>query len=517
MIQKSTTVQKREVAVIDVGSTAIRMAIAEIDSLGNWKIIDRLNKPIPLGKNVFLNSKISRELMIQSVKILAGYKEVLRGWQIDKNNVKAIATSALRDAVNSDTFIDQMAVRTGFKISIIEGIEENRLTYLAVQYALRNIKHELSRSNSVIIEVGGGSTEFMFLQRGKIKAAHSFNIGTVRIEEQIKYAPTGSDYMYRFLNDRIQAMFDVLDSELELKRIRHFIAVGGHMRLTATKIGGKEEEMYKIIEKRQFEDFVFDIQHLSVEDLVSRLQISYNDAEGLLTSLLTYLIFFERTSANQIIIPNVSIREGMLVNMTMGPDPLVKREFYSQIIASAVGIGRKYHFDENHATHVASLALKLFDNLKEEHGMIPHARLLLEVSAILHDIGSYVRFSGHHKHGQYLINNSEIFGLNRDDVKIISNVVRYHRKAMPSSAHSSYTSLPWEDRIRVLKLSAMLRVADALDRSHTRRIGNLNIEKTKDEVILKCDCQGDISLERLALSAKGAMFEEVFGLKVVLV
>jgi exopolyphosphatase/guanosine-5'-triphosphate,3'-diphosphate pyrophosphatase len=149
--------------------------------------------------------------------------------------------------------------------------------------------------------------------------------------------------------------------------------------------------------------------------------------------------------------------------------------------------------------------------------MIPHSRLLLEVSAVLHDIGTYIRTSGHHKHGQYIIANSEVFGLNRHDISIVSNVVRYHRKASPMPSHSSYISLAREDRVRVMKLASILRVADALDRSHTQRISIKGIEKKDGMLIVKCEYSGDISIERMGLSRKANMFEEIFGMTVGLV
>jgi exopolyphosphatase/guanosine-5'-triphosphate,3'-diphosphate pyrophosphatase len=255
---------------------------------------------------------------------------------------------------------------------------------------------------------------------------------------------------------------------------------------------------------------------MNTDECVHELNISYDEAEGLVTSLIVYQQFMQVTSATSLIIPNVSIREGLLLNIALGPDQLVSGKFDSQVVASALSLGKKFHFDEDHATHVTDLALSLFDQLESLHNLNSHSRLLLHVAGILHDIGTYVRFSGHHKHGQYLVENSEIFGLHREDLRIVSNVVRYHRKAMPLPSHMSYISLSREDRIRVLKLSAILRVADALDRGHNQRIESISAEIREDEIILHCDCRAESSSEKLALSVKADLFEEVFGMDVVL-
>ena len=179
-------------------------------------------------------------------------------------------------------------------------------------------------------------------------------------------------------------------------------------------------------------------------------------------------------------------------------------------------MGRKYHFDEDHARHVTGFSLLLFDALQSEHGLDRHARLLLEVASLLHDIGTYVRSNGHHKHGQYLVLNSDIFGLQRRDLEIISNVVRYHRRTPPLPSHPDYMALSQEDRILVLKLSALLRVADGLDRGHLQKIRNLSVEKSPDELVLRCEDELERSAERLGVEEKGDMFEEVFGMHVVL-
>lgn len=502
-------------AVIDIGSTAIRMLIADIYSGGNWKIVDRAEKSFNLGKDVFVTGKISKESLVQALHILVGFKELLNGWQINNKDVKVIATSAIREAHNRDTFIDRVEVKTGLSVQIIEGIEENQLTYMAVQFAIRDMQPELSRSNSLIIEVGGGSTEVMMLQRGKMVAAHSLNIGIVRIEQQIKSMP-GINQLERFLQEQITTTRDMLGAELPLKRVRYFIAVGGHARLVAQKAGKQVNQWHSYIEKQDFDDFVDQVKYLSPEECVNKLNISYSDADGLVTALFVYQYFLQGTIAASLIVPSVSIREGILLSMTLSPDQLIQGKFDSQVVTSAISLGRKFHFDEKHSLHVAGLSLQIFDGLKKVHNLDEHSRLLLHVAGILHDVGTYVRFSGHHKHGQYIVMNSEIFGLHRDDLRIVSNVVRYHRKALPMPSHVSYISLNREDRIQVLKLSAILRVADALDRGHTQRVTELSVENRDDEIIIHCKSKGDYSSERLALSIKSNLFQEVFGMDVIL-
>jgi len=513
----ATSEGPKVVAVIDMGSSAIRMVVAEIGEDGQWRRLDRVGKPISLGKDVFVTGYLSAESMRQAIKILSGFREVLDGWQIPESDIKVIATSAIREAKNRDTFLDRVYIRTGLKIDIVEGVEENHLTYLAVQHAVDTLWPQFARSSALIIEVGGGTTELMVLQRGKMVAAHSLRIGTVRIEQQMNpYWESGAQ-IEEFLRESIRVTQEVLSAETRLDRIKYFVAVGGDMRQAATAVGRKEGSHFSLIEKDAFQEFLNNLEGCTVDEIVGRLNVTYNEAEGLIPALLIYKLFLEATAADRLIVPDVSLREGVLISFSHGTRQSIEREFYSQVIASAMNIGRKYRFDEPHAAHVAKLSLSLFDSLQVEHGMDKHSRMLLDVAARLHDIGNFIRTSGHHKHGQYIVANSEIFGLSRSDIRIVAHVVRYHRKAMPTGAHTSYIALRREHRIAVLKLAAILRIADALDRGHNQRIRDVWTEKDEDAVVLHCSYQGDVSVEKYGLKLKGEMFEEVFGYRISMV
>ena len=507
----------RTVGVIDIGSTAIRLVVAEIDEDGSWRRLDRAIRPVALGRDVFMSGVLSAESMRQAIKILAGFRELIRGWQLNQEDVRVIATSAIREAKNRDTFVDRVQIRTGFRINIVEGIEENHLTYIAVQDAISSMRPQFSRSSAMILEVGGGTTEIMLLQRGKMVAAHSLRIGTVRMEQQVQPELRSTERIEEYLRENIRVTREVLNTEMRMDRIRYFVAVGGDARLAARRHGRQEGESFWVIDKPGFDKFVIELRRTTIDETVRRLDVSYTEAEGLVPALLTYKLFLDATSADQVIVPDVSIREGVLMSFALGSERLVEEQFYSQVIASATGLGRKFHFDEKHALQVAHLALQIFDQFQEDHGMDSRARLLLEVAALLHDVGNFIRAIGHHKHGQYIVENSEIFGFSRADIRIVANAVRYHRKSGPNSAHVNYMTLRREHRITVLKLAAILRVSDSLDRGHAQRIKNVTLERQEDDLLLHCEYSGDISVEKYGVQLKGGMFEEVFGYRVVVI
>lgn len=510
------------VAVIELGSTGIRLVVASLGTESDFEILDRAGKPSRLGRDVFTSGSVSRETTRESIAILAGFKELIAGYGIEARDAHVIATSALREAANRDTFIDRVAMQTGFRVRVIEELEGNHLTWLAVQHALSDEKRLLSRSNAMILEVGGGSTEIMLLRRGKMAASHSLRLGTVRVDEMLRGSGQVTASLRQFIEDNVRTACDLLEGELPLETIKTFIVIGSDARLVASRKAVERFGQYSIVSREDFVGFAEEFGPLGTDETVARLRIPWSEADGLGPGLMIQSIFLERTGAELVIVPSVSIREGMLLILAHGPDPEHAEDMRRQIVASAVSLGRKFRFDEEHALQVATLSLVLFDALAKEHGLGQHERLLLEIGAILHDIGSFIRPSGHHKHSEYIVQNSEIFGLSRSDQVVVASLARYHRKGQPASTHVNYIALPREDRILVLKLGALLRVADALDRGHDRRVRRLEVERREDRLLLRAfedvgQPETELSLERLSLSEKGDMFEDVYGMEPVLV
>jgi len=220
------------------------------------------------------------------------------------------------------------------------------------------------------------------------------------------------------------------------------------------------------------------------------------------------------TQAETVLVPEATLRAGLLLDMLRSDEGQGIEDFSRQVLASAAALGERYRYDARHAKHVAALAVSLFDELRSEHGLAPRDRLRLEVAALLHDIGIFVSLRGHHKHAQYILSVSEIFGLSRDDMAIISNIARYHRRAGPNKSHLPYMALDSDARVLVNKLGAILRVANALDADHLQKVRGVRVLREDEQWVLEVDGGGDLTLERLAALARADMLTEVFGSKV---
>ena len=502
------------VAVLEIGSTGIRLIVAEITGDGQWRVLDRGSKSVALGRDVFNSGQVSRESLLECITVLNNYKEFLSGWGIADKDIHLIATSALRAARNRDIFADRVFLETGFNLNIVEGIEENRLIYLAVRFALKNDLPLFWRANSMILEMGGGSTEIMLLRRGQMVAVHSLRLGTILIDQAAR--SVSSLMEDRYLKENLRNTSEMLSTEMDLNHVRTFVVAGSDATIAANHAGTDLNEHCAVIPREAFISFADQVQNYTVEDCIQKLQINITDAKFFIPGIMVYKFLLERTGAAQVVVPNVSIREGFLIDMALGVDSRLREDFYSQTIASAGNLGRKYHFDEAHHRHVANLCLMLFDSLTREHGMNRRERMILEVAALLHDIGMLIRDSNHQFHGQYIVSNSEIFGFQKEEIDIIGNVIRYHRKDVPNSSDINYIALQREERILVLKMAAILRVADALDRGHSQQIKNITLERKNETLILHTGGSRNLSLEQIGLEEKASMFQDVFGYKVML-
>lgn len=504
-------------AVIEIGSTGVRLLIAESTADGKRTVLDRAEMPLSLGHDVFTTGIISRETQSSCVHILQRFKEQLAGWGILPSQTIVIATAAFRESKNKDPVMDKILTATGFRVSVIDGIEENRLMYLAVTSRLAEESAKVRAEDTVILEVGGGSTEMMLMKKGKMAGAHSLRLGTVRLEPQIRANAGSSDNIQRFIEDFIKNTKGSLESELDLSNVKQFIAVGSDASLAAINVGKPISTWLWSIDKQAFDDFVAEIQEYTPEERAARFKISYNDAQTMHISLLIYKMFIHLTKVRTIIVPETNIRDGVIISRTELPNLELKKEFFQQITASAMNLLRKYHGDERHADFVRQVSLMLYDCLQKELSLEDErSRMLLEVAAILHDVGIFIRLDDHNLHSEYIIHNSEIFGLDQRDNKIVSQIARYHRgKSIPQDSEQ-FQVLARIDRMIILKLTAILRIADAMDRGHGQTLQDISFQLKKDSLNIYTKGIKNLALEMVALNEKGDLFESVFGYKIVL-
>jgi exopolyphosphatase/guanosine-5'-triphosphate,3'-diphosphate pyrophosphatase len=501
-------------AAIDIGASAIRMDIAELHPDGVIRVLDSLKKGVQLGQEAFTQGHLSQETIRAACEVLRDFKKVMDTYGVVR--YRAVATSAVRESSNSETFLDRMLMSTGLDVEVIDGPEENRLTLSAVMDSLRG-EPDLAKASSLLVEVGGGSTDVALLSGGELQQSGTFPLGAIRLRAGVSAGTAKHDQQVRLLKRQITSFLSNIKREMNIRDAVHYIALGGDVRFASRILKGPgQNARLTFIPKDAFSEFVDSLSRLTIDGLVQKYSISYLDAETLVPALLTYLQLLKETGAQDVIVSDASIRAGILQDLAPAEQGKRLKKLSVQILSAARSLGRKYHYDESHAERVRELSVRLFDELKTDQRMTETHRLYLEAAALLHDIGQYVSPRSHHKHSQYLISASELFGLRKRELEIIANIARYHRRALPQRSHVSYISLDRDERMIVSKLAAILRVTNALDKDHLQIVMDLKITREGDQIALSAQNISDLAMGRMALASRSDFFTEIFGKKVVL-
>lgn len=513
------------ISVIDVGASGIRMLIAELRPDGEVRTLEQLERPLALGRDTFRTGVLSAGSIQKAVNILRQYRARMDTYGVA--HTRAVATSAVRAALNRDTFVDRVFLATGIEIEVIEGSQETLLTFAAVQLALGG-HPEVGTGDALLFELGGGATEWALMRDGKVVASITHDLGTVRMRELLRTGETDRRAKTRLIQHTVREMMNSVRRALPFERVSHLIAVGSEARFAARALAvvGQKAVMAEgdgsagavsAVAAKDLRKLADQILPMTPEQVATSFGVAALEAESLAPALLAHAELIRLNQVDRLLVPRVSMRDGLVLQMARSIQSGSSVFFPEQTIAAAVNLARKYQTDEKHGLHTAVLARAIFEATRAQHRMGDRELLLVEVASIVHDIGGFVAARGHHRHAYYLLTNSEIFGLSGMDLEIVANLARYHRRGGPQSDHPVYASLPRPARLTVNRLSGILRVADALDKGHTQRIQGPRISVAGDELRIEVEGAEDLALERMALDAKSGLFEEVFGLKPVLV
>jgi len=498
--------------VIDIGSNAIRMEIAQVLPSGTLEILERLSRAVRLGQDVFRTGRLRAETMRTALAILRDYRYVLNTY--GPGRIRAVATTALREATNGDTFVDRILMATGLEVSVLSVAEEGRLIVSAVRHAAGDSL--LKQGDALVVEVSGGGAIMNVLHDGRIAASQSLPIGSVRMQEVLSTGTMTGDRAVQMIRQQIAGAISTFKGVFPLRSVQAFIVVGGDARWAAAQFGKPLKEAgLRVVTKEALDEWLNARQSFTADKLARTYNIPFSDAETIVPALLVYQALLKTTGAKEMIVTGVSMRDGILQDLVAGVTGRQADSLYREVIQSAYAIGQKYRTDPAHAEHVRMLAVRLFDELANEHRLGARHRLLLEVAALLHDVGAFVSSRARHKHSCYLIMNSEILGLTQDELIMVANIARYHRRSCPEPSHAEYMSMSRERRMIVNKLAAILRVADALDVSRTQQIKGVTCKIRKNELTLSVEGNPDLIMERRSLAEKANMFADIYGLDVL--
>lgn len=495
---------------LHIGASSISMLVAERGENGTLKPVDFLEQPAPIARDIFRNGLVSASTTERVVSIIKGYQKSLSELGIGSHDItRAAATNILNEATNHEPVMNRIRIACGLKISAIDDGEMTRLIYLKTRRRLLNLP-AMRKDTTLVLHVGPGNTRALLFQNSRIVRYTSYRLGTHRTREAVDATNAEGSTLLRVIREHAYGNLAQIRFDFSDVKVDGLVVIGYEIQSVAEALT-KSGQSCTVKAMRHF---TADAAGLSDVELVKRFQVDYQTAEALVPALEINLAIAETLGLDEVHIPTSEYEQGLLLDL------LVSRElsgaFDEEVLRSTRILAERYQSDPSHGEHVAEICARFFKELQRLHQLGEHDELLLQVAAILHEVGTYVSPRAHHKHSEYLILNSEVFGLDRLDVTIVALVARYHRHSGPRLDHPLYAALSTDDRIRVCKLASLLRVADALERTHAQRVANLEIRVEGGKLRIRLPGVADAAVERLAMASKADLFEEVFGLGVVI-
>lgn len=477
---------------IDIGSNAVRAAIGEMNG-DVLSVLIELRESVRLGADVFSGGSIKDEtisLLVSALKSFLG-----AGEKYKVNSVKAVGTSALREADNQLKILETIKSALGLDVEVISGEEEARFIGEAVKHAIN-----LSDKRVALIDIGGGSTEISLLDNGEVILSESLPLGSVRLlSVKQKLIP-------KFVKQHTKSLISRILEVQENNPIDLIIGCGGNCEtLLDLKLRFLNEESSSITSE-EMKKILETISDVSIENRVQKYGLRPDRADVIVPAILVLRSILDSLKGKVLTIPRVGLRNGILLEVLRTTSSRSER----QLIKFAEGLVRRFKGDLNHARTVTKFALQIYDST---NGGSKQEKLYLRLASLLHDIGSSISPEGHHKHTYYILHQVPFVGLTKEEKEIVAQIARYHRKAHPSVKHPHFEALSKESQEIVTRCAAILRIAEALDQEHLPTALSLNVESTTDSLILKLD-GNDCELEAWKAQKRADLFEKIYKTKV---
>jgi exopolyphosphatase/guanosine-5'-triphosphate,3'-diphosphate pyrophosphatase len=494
-------------AAIDIGSNSVRMMAAEV-GLGGTQILAHERQVTRLGESVFRSGVVSAEALdfLSSTlqRMAAAYRK------LDVSGVRAVATSAVRDARNQPEFSKRVSEALGTEVDIISGQEEARLIHLGVE-----ARWPRPGERTLIIDVGGGSAELIVSYGGNIVDATSRPLGAVRLKQLFLEKDPPSDEDLQRLDQYIEeklAPFVKRHGETKFDRMVATSSTAAALVCAVNRISRPEREEADRVRASTARIRKF-FKLLAKEKLAERRQwigIGPRRAEIIVGGAAVFLRSLEMFGHHSLYYSAAGVRDGIIADLAarrVGSELTGLTREQRRVVEAMT---RRYGVAMKHARQVACLSRRLFESMQPLHKLPPAAGRLLEAAAYLHDVGHYVSETGHHKHSAYLVANADLPGFTHEERNIIAALCRFHRKSMPQIRHSHFQTLAPDGKRAVLYLAPLLRIADALDRSHEQKVSDVAPLLKGNAVVLQVQADEGADLEMWAASEAANAFREVY-------
>jgi exopolyphosphatase/guanosine-5'-triphosphate,3'-diphosphate pyrophosphatase len=506
------------IAALDVGSNSFHLIVVQVTSTGHFEVLDRAKEMVRLGEGSLRSGIIPPPVFKRGLEALATLRRLADRHQPDA--LVAIATSAVREAQNGGEFVRAARDEVGVDIQVVRGQEEARLIYLGARGSL-----DLNGKRTVLFDLGGGSMEVILADARELYFADSLKMGVIRLTEEWGASEPPTAREISALRERLRRMMEPV-----IARVRSmgfdFVSMSSGTASALAALVAREQGgggSGRKLTLKALDEVEKKLAAMTPDQRAKLPGVDARRADTILAGAIVLRTALELTGADEAVVSETALREGIVADyiVTHRPGILLVDEFPDLRRRSVMELARRCHFDEPHAQHVTRLALSLFDQTRALHGLREDDEELLEYAGLLHDIGFYISPSGHHKHAQYLIETAGMAGFSRDEVEIMALTARYHRRAEPPARrtragarrHVAFCALSRKTRKRIRYLAALLRLADAMDRTHGRLVRAVRCQIKRKTIEVRLEVEGDPELELWAARRKGDALETLTGLR----
>jgi exopolyphosphatase / guanosine-5'-triphosphate,3'-diphosphate pyrophosphatase len=482
-------------AAIDIGTNSVHMIVVRVRPDFSFEVIDREKEMVRLGAGGLDGKKLTQEAMNSALQALSKFERLAKSHEVDQ--ILAAATSATREAENGGEFLKAIERTTGIRPRIITGTEEARLIHLAAVYGVDTPKV------AVVIDVGGGSVEITLGTREDVRFAHSFKIGAIRLTERFVTTDPLSGRDERKLVQYISAQVDRYIAQVVATGYDQVIGTSGTILslgtvATALERGSVPSETRNLrVDAKSIRRLRKAVTEL---DLAKRLKLEGLDprrADLVVAGAVLVDTLLKKLGAKEITLCDLALREGLVLDyIEQHRTEIARVDRYPDVRRrSTIELAERSQWEAEHSRQVARLALSLFDQTRELHGLGDREREWLEFASLLHDVGMHISYERHHRHSYYLIKNGDLRGFEPEEIDVIALVARYHRRGVPKKKDNGYSDLSGSLRRTIRVLSAFLRLAESLDRSRNGVVKTVELRPRGKTLTLHITAVGDSELE----------------------
>ncbi len=501
-------------AAIDVGSYELAMKIFEISSKNGIKEIDHIIHRIDLGADTFATGKISYAKVDEMCTILRDYAGIMKGYRVD--DYKAYGTSAIRETENTMIILDQIAQRTGITVEVISNSEQRFLDYKSIA-SKGDAFNKIIEKGTAIVDIGGGSVQVSLFDKDTLVTTQNMRLGVLRLQDQIGRLNIRPAQYETILDEIISSQLAVFKKlHLKDRRIENIIVVDDYISTVVGKgVTGLEDSNIKA---SAMEIFLERMRAKSTQDVAKILGMPEENVQLLAISGILINRFAKMMDANLIWAPGVTLCDGIAYEYGERNRLLKENhDFEQDIIACAQNISKRYMGSRRRGETLEKIALTIFDSMKKIHGLGRRERLLLRISTLLHDCGKYISLVNLGECSYNIIMSTEIIGLSHMERKIVANVVKYNHmdfdyyEVMGQNGITDKTTY-----LTIAKLTAILKIANGLDRSHKQKFKDIKATLKEGKLIIMVDAAVDITLEKGLFGKRADFFEEVYSVRPVI-